>query len=325
MNNVALIIDSSPQYIFTRVRDTMLSWGIQPSEYKTVNEWIIGIATARTMFGKPKAIHLDLSAQNDFKKFNELYKKDKAFQESLSKDKWWGTGVIITTTIAKGSQGLEKIVSNSNGTIIKKRKPEEVKEELLSELSLSNSHKKFLSDYVGEDYDLLLNCVKNLKNLSKEDLNNVTIDDLTVYLPVKKGSIPPWDFINSLVKLNAKETLDNLRRTLETQHPLIVMTFLKRKIEEMYHDKVLMESGVGSFKDRAEIIKSNPWSIKNLSTTNSRLSLETLESLVYYINSVEDKLKGGGNILDSNTYMESVVSKVLASLKFNFTINAENL
>lgn len=136
-------------------------------------------------------------------------------------------------------------------------------------------------------------------------------------MPFKKGSIPPWEFVNELMKLNGNLAFDKLKRTLEHQHPLLVITFLKRKIDELYYNKILIESGITSFQDRAKIIKANQWSIKNITNLTNKVSLSVLEYLVYYIYNVEDNFKGNGIISDEKTYLENVIGNIYVSLRYN--------
>ena len=94
---------------------------------------------------------------------------------------------------------------------------------------------------------------------------------------------------------------------------------VKRKIEEIYHDKILRVSNINSFKERAEIIGANAWAIKNLPDT-SNLKLEVLESLVYLVNNAEDSLKGGTHIQEANLFLETIVTKIIIALKYNIKV-----
>ena len=122
-----------------------------------------------------------------------------------------------------------------------------------------------------------------------------------------------------MIRCNTTTALDKLRRVLENHHALVAMLFIKRKIEEIYHDKILRVSNINSFKERAEIIGANAWAIKNLPDT-SNLKLEVLESLVYLVNNAEDSLKGGTHIQEANLFLETIVTKIIIALKYNIKV-----
>lgn len=316
-NKIAFIIDDSPQYLDEKTSEIMKSWGFTQSQYKTVTKWFAGIANQSQLFSEPKAIRLDLTDNTDFSNFIKFIKEDKKGQKVLSDSDWYGVGTVITAHKAKGSKEIEKLVTASNGLFIKKRKPEEVKEELLNSINIDYRLKAFLSDYAGTDYDLLLNCVKSIKRLTPEESSKLTIDKLIVFLPVKKGAVPPWEYVNSLLYFNTEKTLDKLRRILQNSHSLLAITFLKRKIEELYNEKVLYVGGIKTYKERSEILGINQWASKNNNNIVNNVSLDVLENLVYLVNSSEGALKGDKLIISPEIYLEQLVTKVLISLKYN--------
>lgn len=319
-NKLAFIVDDSQQYLVNKVQEIMNSWGFKNSEYKTILEWRPGIANVNLLFGKTKAIHLDLSDGNNLNKFIDFIKKDEKDLKTLNKDNWFGVGLIITTTKAKGTKKIESLISNNNGIFIKKRKPEEVKNELLSELKINNNLKIFLSDYVGTDYDLLLNCSKSIKKIPSDEIKNLTIDDLMLFLPIKKGSVPPWEFVTPMIQYNTTLTLDKLKRILENSHSLLVMVFLKRKIEELYHEKVLYVSGMTKINDRASFLKASSWALKYNSNVINNTSLDVLENLVVLVNNSESKLKGEADVGDARLFLEALITKIIISLKYNMKV-----
>lgn len=318
-NKLVFIVDSSEQYLNTKVREIMKEWGFSQENYKTLEEWKIGSASINSLFGSPKAVHLDLSNDKNLTKFKTLIKEDKKVKESFKKENWFGSGLIITATKAQGIKPIETLIINSNGSFFKKKKSEEIKLELFKELKLSKNIEFFLDEYSGEDYELLINCANAIRPLSDEEKKKLTIDEILVFLPVKKGAIPPFEFVNDMIRCNTTTALDKLRRVLENHHALVAMLFIKRKIEEIYHDKILRVSNINSFKERAEIIGANAWAIKNLPDT-SNLKLEVLESLVYLVNNAEDSLKGGTHIQEANLFLETIVTKIIIALKYNIKV-----
>lgn len=319
-NKLAFIVDDSQQYLSNQVKEIMESWEFQNSEYKTVFEWKPGIANVSLLFGKTKAIHLDLSDTNNLNKFVDFIKDDEKNKKTLDNSNWYGVGLIITTTKAKGIKKIEQLITKNKGLFIKKRKPEELKEEILASLKINNKLKQFLSDYAGNDYDLLLNCSNSLKKIPEDELKNKTIEDLFIFLPVKKGAVPPWEFVSPMIQCNTPLALDKLRRILENSHSLLVMTFLKRKIEELYHEKVLLVSGMTKINDRASFLNANPWALKYNSNIISKISLDVLENIVLLVNDSEDKLKGGADVGNVNLFMETLITKIIIALKYNMKV-----
>lgn len=317
-NKIVFIVDGSQQYLDSEVRRVCEEWGLKTGDIKQLNQWTIGCANVKSLFSKPQAVLLNLTEGNSLKDFVQLISSDKIVQNSFKEPNWFGSGVIIIATKAQGISKIEKLVNSSGGTIKKKRKPEEVKKELLDKINVPHNLKSFLYDYVGRDYEQLLNCIKNINLLDDSKRKSLTMEELLVYLPRKKGSIPPWEFSNEMIKgvSNTTNTLDKLRRTLENDHPLIALTFIKKKINDLYYNQVLIESGVTSYEERAEILNINKWVVKNM-LRDIHPNLSTLENLSMLIADKEQEIKGDKYIHNLGLEIELLVTKIILGISYN--------
>lgn len=298
-NRIALIIDKDTTILDFNVRKIMEKWGYPRSEYKTLNTWSVGAASSQVLFGKPKAVHLNLtdkSSLSDFVKFIS----DKKNKKYITGD-WFGVGLIITVLSIKGATKIKKLVEESGGVILNEDL-NSVKSRLLNSVNLPKNVKDFLSEYVGENYSILLNIVNSLGN---KDCSNYTIDDVIILLPNQKGSIPPWEFINELFKGSPTKIYESLDRYYKSnkgsEFPLIAL--LKNKLTIIYHDLLLIKSGHNNISERAKLLGlNNTYQLKTLQQMKKKPTPETIGKILKRTLDLENKLKGEYNVSDEVRY-----------------------
>lgn len=173
---------------------------------------------------------------------------------------------------------------------------------MLNSVNLPKNVKDFLSEYVGENYSILLNIVNSLGN---KDCSNYTIDDVIILLPNQKGSIPPWEFINELFKGSPTKIYESLDRYYKSnkgsEFPLIAL--LKNKLTIIYHDLLLIKSGHNNISERAKLLGlNNTYQLKTLQQMKKKPTPETIGKILKRTLDLENKLKGEYNVSDEVRY-----------------------
>lgn len=315
MNKLILMIDESTSYLDKKVKEKYLEWGYVQSDMTYTTEWKNGIANKQSFFGQ-NFVHLDLSDKKDLKAFVELI--DNRKKNNLFKDNdWYYDGVIITTTHQQGSSKVVKLVKEFSGDVLEKRKADVVKKELLQELKINKELTGLISDYVGDDYELLLGVINNMKSVTKEEKDNLTFETIYSFLPSKPGSIPPWNFLNEVFNQNINNAVYMLKRTLENTHYLVIITLLKSKMNLLYQYTLLSTLGYKTNNEKAKALQlKNSYVFIDFQKIK-KLDLSVAEYLCKLIVKAEEDLKGNLNLYNYDAYIESLVTKIIIALSTN--------
>ena len=308
-------MSDSEAYLHDEVVRTYKDWGYISSNVKTIQEWrhsIVGSSVS--LFGDVSMVHLDLSDANDLKKFVTLI-SDKVEAEKFKKEGWFGPGLIITSTVARGAKKIENLVTASNGVVAKKEKPEQMRKILLGRLRLNPSSKEFLEAYVGDDYEMLISITNQLESMSEDDQYGMTPERLIVRLPTKPGAVPPWEFVNPMLEGNAREAVSLFQRAIVSTHILVPMKIVRGKLQLLYRLKVLIDAGVWNSKEQAQILgESNGPNIWITAKAAKGISLETAEYVAKLSLVTEANLKGHSRA-DVNTLFENFIAAVCIAIK----------
>lgn len=306
MANVILIIDPSEAYLRTKLKEIYTEWGFTTSDVKHMTEWS-PVPSGLTLFGERIMTHLDLSNGNDMKKFVGLL-SDKATKKIFDGD-WIGNGVIITAKKAQGAKKIENLVTKAGGQVLKSAKSNVRKKELLSELKVKNEIKTTISEYVGEDYELLLSFYNEMIKLDPKEQKKMTLDDAFALFPPKPGSVPPWDYLNALFNGSTTESIATFERTLINTHYLVPLTFLTRKTALLYRVVLsLQDSGINTGKQISEAIGvPNNFELTNTLKVAKRINPKSAELIAQFATELESKLKGGSVIAPEILFKETIV------------------
>lgn len=310
MINLKFIMSDSDVYLRDQVFQFAKDLNIKT--IKDTETWNFALAKNTSLFGEKHVIHLDLSDKNKLKAFAEIL-KEKREKDNFEKSNWFGDGLIITSTHATGTKKIEELVKKHDGQVIKKAKPADMTNMLLKELPINNQLKTFLKDYIGEDYQILVTISNQLKHYDETDLENLTLDELITKLPCKPGGVPPWNYVNHMVKGNAKKAVAEYERAAESSHPLVMMTFAKNKIQPLYRVKTLKAAGLNSQEISSIIKEKNIW---HLEDPAKRISISTAEYLAKITIELETNLKGTSKA-DPNLLFKIYIAKVCLAIKNN--------
>lgn len=315
-NKIAFILDDKEVYLKSKTLEIASTWGFSPSEILSVKEYKKGLVPKNSLFGKT-LLHLDLSNKDDLKRFAKIIKEDKKKNQVFTDD-WFFDGIIITSIHAQGSKEITDLVSRFSGEVIKKAKVIDRKKELLNKIQTPTQIKNLISEFVGEDYDLLFSIINNINNLSPEEKKNLTINNIEHLFPSQKGSVVPWLFISDLFSGNSAKAIENLDRYLEKKETVLIpLTVLKNKTFLLYKYTLLKHSGIKRDSEIAQILGENLWSLKDIQQLKKTLKIETVEYLCKLVYETEVGLKGGQRNLSEDNYFRAAILKYLTAVNYD--------
>lgn len=306
-NKLYLIIDPSDAFLRSKTQDIYTEWGFKRANVKELTEWQF-IPTAPSMFGDRMMTHLDLTGKGDMKKFVDFF-TDRKFMKNFE-DKWWGNGTIITATTAQGAKKIENLVNKAGGVVIKKEKSNVRKRELLSSLSLRVDVKNAVTEFVGEDYDLMLSFVNEVSKLDKNEQKALTIEQAFSYFPPTPGSVLPWEYLNALIDGDTGKSVELFTRTVINTHVLVCLVFITKKMQLLYRVRVSMEDGLKTDKQIAAATGEKAgWELSNMVRLAKRVSLKNAERIAFLTNKLESDIKGGSQV-NPNTLFLATLTQV---------------
>ena len=316
MTNLIFIMDDSEAFLRNEVIRISSSWGFNKSNVKTTEEWKPSIAKSSvSLFGEKYMTHLDLSDNNKLKAFVKLLTDKKT--KVMFDGNWFGEGLIVTSTHARGTKKIEDLVKASGGAVKKKAKPTEMKKTLLSRINTSRDVKEFLDSYAGEDYQLILGVVNQISEMEKEEQMKLTIEEIIVRLPSKPGALPPWEFINPMLEGDARRAVDLYERSVEGSHILVTMKLAKNKLQLLYRLKMLQDNGIRDSKQQAEILgERNGPNIWITAKTAQRIDTKTAEFIAKLSAKTEAELKGHSRV-DPHTLFKNFIAITCLSIRYN--------
>lgn len=316
MVKLSLIIDDSEIFLDKQAKEIEKDWGYNSSDCKILTQWYRGAASQKTFFND-MYVKLDLTNKEDMKSFVKLINERK--KNNLFQDNWFGNGVVI---IAKTKQGAKKIIDlviEFNGKTYIKKDNEENKQLLLNKINLPEYLKSFISDYVGDEYDMIYSIIDSINSMSNEERQSITIDNIVTYLPYKKGSIPPWNFTNSIFDGDINKTLNELDRVIENTHPYVLMSLLKNSVKNMYNYRAATLAGCRTRKEKANYVNlSNPYSFIGPEKVRNDISLEVCEHLVDLMYKAECDMKGDSAV-SIRDILTIIVIRLMLSMKYNYS------
>lgn len=310
-------MSDSEAYLRDEVLRVSEEWGFNKSNVKTVEEWNPALVRGSvSLFGEVSMIHLDLSDNNKLKAFVKMT-GDKTHKHLFEEDNWFGPGLIITSTHARGTKKIENLINKVGGSVQKKAKPAEMKKILFKRVNLNRENKEFLDAYVGDDYTILIGVVNQIEKLDDEAQNSMTIEDLIVRLPSKPGSLPPWDFVNPMLAGDAKSAIDLYERSVEGSHVLVTMQLARTKLQLLYRLKLLQIAGVRQSKEQADILgERNGPNIWITAKVSQKVDIETAEFLAKLALKTEADLKGHSNA-DPDVLFKNFIAMSCLAIKYN--------
>lgn len=316
MVKLTFVMSDSEAFLRDEVLRISQEWGYNKSNITNVEEWNPTLASgAVSLFGDVSITHLDLSDNNKLKAFVKLMTDKKT--KHMFEDNWYGEGLIITSTYARGTKRIEDAVKKLGGNIQKKAKPAEMKKTLMSRVSLNKDTREFLNAYAGDDYQILIGIVNQISELTKDEQKKLTVDEVIVRLPSKPGSLPPWEFVNPMMEGNAKKAIELYERSVEGSHVLVTMQLSRKKLQLLYRLKLLQMAGMYKSQDQAKVVgERNGPNIWITAKVAQKLDVATTEYLAKLALHTEAGLKGHSNA-DPHLLFKNFIAAACLSIKYN--------
>lgn len=314
MTKLALVIDKSLPYLDYQRDQITEEWGSEEVEsVKNFSE--VGEAT---IFGSPPTATLFLNDINSVKKLLEDLEKAETVGNLSSR---LSEGMVITTTVARNStKKLEALVERVGGKIVmakaNSKDKTNVTDKLLDETSLNREVKRFLSEYIGDDYETLLSLLRNISSLTSRQQNGLEVEDMFIRLPQSPGSVAPWEIEKPLMSGNADETIKLYRRITKHSHFLVLLSILKNKIQLSWRIASMLQIDPRSSLQElsASLGVANNYPFKLSHGTAKSLGFETLSYCLQVIAEAEMKVKGGSSA-DPDVTMEIALMKICAKMR----------
>jgi DNA polymerase III delta subunit len=237
---LVLIIDKSQSYINFQ-KDTILKeWGVESEDLKKVSG--LSQVGSSTLFGKAPTALLELTDINSVKDF---LKSLTDLNASNSVESSLGEGLIVMSDVSRQStKKLETLVAELGGSVIIAKpgasEKMSVGEKLVNDLGFTREVKRYILDYVGDDYEALIPIVRGLSDLPKKSHSSVTVEDIYMRLPKAPGSVPPWEIERPLFAGDLTKAIDIFRRVHQNSSLLIVLSILKNKMDLSYRSAAIL-------------------------------------------------------------------------------------
>lgn len=232
---IALIIDKSRAYN-TYQRDKLLTeWGIKEAPDKVSG---FSDATGETLFGDTPTVEMHLTTAEEVKEAAAYLDKRRPGEIADA----FPNGLLITCEVPRTStKKLEAYFKKHSLTFVlpPTAKEDSLPEKLLSDLALKPGVKKFILEYVGDEYESLISLVDRLAQIPKKQHSLISEEDIIIRFPQEKGDLPAWDVEKHVLDGNVKAAIETARRVSAT---MLWITLLRKKLESYYKVAALLES-----------------------------------------------------------------------------------
>lgn len=229
--------------------------------------------------------------------------------DSSKISKRFENGVVLTSSIHRNStRKLEKAVEELGGRLVLEtdRDKRAVTNRVLSAFPLSDHVRDFAVDYIADDYDLSLPLSSYLSNLSSEEIERLTEDDVFQSLPSAPGSIPPWDVENALLDGNLSLAIELSRRvgSRGSSNPILLLGYLRKKFTQYFEVASSLPSSDDDLSQFFGIKKgySLTFTKKTAKSLGKRRSYSCLEILSRY-----DSFLKGHSFVNSSILMDMML------------------
>lgn len=295
-----LIINKNPEIIQLKVSELLSKEGISTSQLNKQTEFS-PIVTKGLFSSEKQAIWLNLEDKRDLNKFKE-YVKDKSNEKIIESQDL----LVITTIHLQGSSPLVKLTEKLKGEVIKD-KTNDISE-LLEPYPLNKYNLDNLRLYIGESVEKAVPLINTLNNMTEEEINKITYEELLIALPSKPGTVPPYQYTDAVFRGDLKEAIFELDRILENSDPILCMVFLHNKIETINRANLLYLSGMKNYKDIAKELECHPYVVKLIMRFMGKNKL--IERLVNTYTVLENELKGESKLRKKNNLFKRYVAEI---------------
>lgn len=248
-----------------------------------VQEEFLPIKTKGLFPSNNEAIWIDLTENENIKKFKKRIEKDDKIKKDILKQ-----DVIIGLNTFRATQKLEKFVKDLNGEIIKEK--ELNIEQILSNYPINRSLIYNIKDFIGEDDEKILSFLNTLDQMTDDDIRNINERSVYSLLDPKPGSIPIYQFVNPVIEGNVKMAIDYFDRTVENIHPNACLGTLKNRVQLMSRANTLYNIGYNTPNKVANVLEAKAYPIKLMWHIVSNNN--AVDRICFLVTKLEKELKG---------------------------------
>lgn len=312
---LALILDKSSAFRDFQRASILKQWQ-SDVDVQRVNS--LDEVGQETIFGNPPTAVMEL---DDISTIKKLVKDLESYSSKNELNHKLRYGLVLVSGANRNStKKLEQIVNYLGGCVILAKESSKDKSsvttKLLSTLSLGRDEKRFLEDYVADDYDSLLSLLRSLETLTPKQQSMITVADLMIRLPQPPGSIPPWEIEKPLMQGDVPETISVYRRIILHSHPLVVLSVLRNKIQLMWRIAVLERYHSITNREQLSTVLSvsNSYALKLAQNMSRQLGLGVCQKLTELVAQAETDLKGGSQA-DTSVTMEFLLVEIAKQVR----------
>lgn len=305
---IALVWDkSSSAYIDFMSRTVLTQWtGSENPETirsETLKDTKAGSAT---LFGDVPVAVVNLERVDDIRAAKEFLKRHKD-----SMDEAFPSGLLMTSMANKSSvASLGKVVSDMGGSSLMTHKDTNtVAENMLDSVRIPRQVRGYFLDYVGEDYQMLIPVVANLRGMSPEEQKNVDMEQAQTWFASTPGTIAPWSVDNAVFSGDIQKALKSVARV---NKDILVSYLLNAKAEKLLTLTTLLDEASRkgqriSVMEMAETMgEKNVWALKPLMPLARKMTVADAAELAQVASEYESKMKGGSSVRPRLTLMAMV-------------------
>lgn len=300
-SNIILIQDPVEGYVAHTLADTIASIGAPAAAIRTPAE-----LTGSSIFDEPKTYTLELKEKTDVDLIVTRLNSDLT-PEDVS------AGLIIHTSLPKTqTRKLAAALKHYPNSVTKTSEITSSKNHArnaFTKLHLPAAAKQFIIDYLGEDKENAYTVAQRLSQLSKSEQENITYEEVMVYLPAIPGVKPPWGIPDAILAGDTAQAYKIFEDT--RKNAIFVTNFLKNYLVTLHAIAVTIEKNPRvSDKALAESLGLKAgWSITKKRRQARTSGSQRLKAMCSIVLQLSHDLTGGSYVPD-----DILVYKTLADL-----------
>lgn len=296
---LALLWSKSDAYCDYLCNKVAQKWDVDMSQAQRVE--LLSQAGGTTLFGDSPVVVITADDTETIKNINAALKTMSA---SEVEKHYSGGLMVVSTGNAASVRALSKTVSALGGDVcLQDSKASSVVTSLLKDTSMSSSVQRFLADYAGDDYDVVLPVVVHVTTMPPVEQKSITVDDVVQWLPSPPGTVPPWSIEGAVFGGRVQEAVDLLPRC---GVDLAVLAVLKNKADLMFRAYQMNVHGGLSVDQIAEALDRKSYPVKLALSTAKNLGENTVTRCALTCNSYDAKIKGA-SYADSSQLVQLMV------------------
>lgn len=315
---IAFIHDYSEGYV-NFVRDLILEeWGETTFERKKRLKDIQGT----TLFGSSLPVVISIDNKNDVDDIlSELQHYDK--EDSLPS--LCSSGLIISSSYDMRSfKKIKTFATGKNFSFYERTvsKKENETDAIIRQFLFVHSHvRKFLVDYIGNDFTQILPIIRALRKTPKEEQEKLSIEEVFIMLPRPQGSVMPWEITPFLLSGKKQQLIHSIRRNIkDTQTLLGFASYMRNYFLKLSYINIILKNNPSlSRKDVSEALGvANTGAVYYLMRDAQLFTYRSLFLAVEKFDKIISDVKNGlySNIFDNTEIQLLNIVEILERGKF---------